>query len=116
MEKIKLKDLKQYAKVKTIAIEPDKYVYVKDSEGYVKKILRRNLTDKYSIITKQEWADLSGESYYKETFTHGGAREGSGRKKLNRDINIRVTIGEKNLLDYIRQNSIDPSKVKEQLT
>lgn len=115
MRTIKLNELKMTVETKPLSVKSGKYVCVKDSEGYVKKILQQELTDEYTVITKKEWEDLSGETYYKETFTHGGAREGSGRKKLHRDISIRVTIGEKDLLDFIRQHSIDPVEAKKQL-
>lgn len=91
------------------------YIYVKDNENYVAKIKKENLTDEYTVITKEEWAELSGENYYAKTFTHGGRREGSGRKKLNRNINIRVTVYEKDLLDFLRENCIDPGDIKKQL-
>ena len=108
MRTIKLNELKMTVETKPLSVKSGKYVYVK-------KIPQQELTDEYTVITKKEWEDLSGETYYKETFTHGGAREGSGRKKLHRNISIRVTIGEKDLLDFIRQHSIDPVEAKKQL-
>lgn len=93
----------------------DNYMYIKDSEGFVKKIKKTEFTDEYTPISKSEWEEISGEKYYKETFTHGGSREGAGRKKLYRNISIRVTISEKDLLDFIRQHSIDPVEAKKQL-
>lgn len=39
---------------------------------------------------------------------HGGARKNSGRKKLGRNISIRVTVEEHSFLKLIRDNSIDP--------
>lgn len=92
-----------------------KYVYVKDNEGYVFKIPENELNDSYTIITEKEWADQSGETYYKTTFSHGGARKGAGRKQLHRDISIRITLGEKDLINYIRENSIEPTDVLKRL-
>ncbi len=92
-----------------------KYVYVKDNEGYVFKIPENELNDSYTVITEKDWADQSGETYYKATFSHGGARKGAGRKQLHRDISIRITLGEKDLINYIRKNSIEPTDVLKRL-
>ena len=86
------------------------YVYVKDSEGFVSKILKSNLTDEYTIITKNEWAEQSGEKYYKETFGHGGKRKGAGRKPktgILLEFQVRLSAKEKEFINYARNHHLD---------
>jgi len=59
----------------------NKYVYVKDAEGYVTKKLENNVEADEIIISKEEFEQISGVEYYKKTFGRGGARQGAGRKK-----------------------------------
>ena len=87
------------------------YINIKEEEGFVKKIKKTENRNNYTTITKKEWEDISGETYYKKTFTHGGARNNAGRKPLHRNISIRVTIKEKDLINLLRQNSIDPELI-----
>lgn len=96
-------------------LKSEKYIYVKDTEGYAAKIPEKDFTDAYTQITEQEWSELSGENYYKQTFGHGGARKGAGRKQLHRNISVRVTIREKDLIEYLREHAIDPSDALKQL-
>lgn len=58
----------------------NKYVYVKDSEGFVTKKLSSQIEADETIISKEEFEQISGVDYYKKTF-RGGARQGAGRKK-----------------------------------
>jgi hypothetical protein len=58
-----------------------KYVYVKDSEGYVTKKLENKVEADELIISKEEFEQISGIDYYNKTFGRGGARPGAGRKK-----------------------------------
>ena len=58
----------------------NKYVYVKDSEGFVTKKLNSQIEADETIISKEEFEQISGVDYYKKTF-RGGARQGAGRKK-----------------------------------
>ena len=41
-------------------------IYIKDSEGYVKGIYPNEMKPEYTIITREEWAEESGENYYKD--------------------------------------------------
>ncbi len=59
----------------------NKYVYVKDAEGYVTKKPENNVEADETIISKDEFEQISGVEYYKKTFGRGGARQGAGRKK-----------------------------------
>jgi len=59
----------------------NKYIYVKDSEGFVTKKLEAQVEADETIISKDEFGQISGVDYYKKTFGRGGARQGSGRKK-----------------------------------
>ncbi|MEI8388817.1 MAG: hypothetical protein WCG23_02920 [bacterium] len=59
----------------------NKYVYVKDSEGFVTKKLADKVETDETIISKENFEQISGIEYYKKTFGRGGAREGAGRKK-----------------------------------
>ena len=38
-------------------------IYIKDSEGYVKGIYPNEMKPEYTIITREEWAEESGENY-----------------------------------------------------
>ncbi|MEI8377118.1 MAG: hypothetical protein WCF95_01130 [bacterium] len=58
-----------------------KQFYVKDPEGFVIKITDDKLTDDLIIITKEEYAELSGLNYYKKTYGRGGKRDGAGRPR-----------------------------------
>jgi len=59
----------------------NKYVYVKDAEGFVTKKLISQVDADEKIISKEEFEQISGIDYYKKTFGRGGVREGAGRKK-----------------------------------
>lgn len=59
----------------------NKYVYVKDAEGFVTKKLNNQIEVDETVISKEEFEQISGVDYYKKTFGRGGARAGSGRKK-----------------------------------
>ena len=59
----------------------NKYVYVKDSEGFVTKKLNSQIEADETIISKEKFEQISGVDYYKKTFGRGGARQGAGRKK-----------------------------------
>ncbi len=86
------------------------YIYVKDSEGFVSKIKKSNLTDKYTVITKKEWEELSGEKYYKETFGHGGKRKGAGRKPKTGvvlEFQVRLSAKEKEFINYARNHHLN---------
>jgi hypothetical protein len=58
----------------------NKYVYIKDAEGFVTKKLESQIKADEIIISKEEFEQISGVDYYKKTF-RGGARQGAGRKK-----------------------------------
>lgn len=86
------------------------YIYAKDSEGYVVKKLKSELQPDEVIITREEWENLSGEKYYKETYGRGGRREGAGRKPTNGVVlkfQIRVSEKEKEFLKYARLHNLD---------
>jgi len=59
----------------------NKYIYVKDSEGFVTKKLNSQIEPDDNIISKEEFEQISGIDYYNKTFGRGGARQGAGRKK-----------------------------------
>ena len=83
---------------------------VSDSEGFVSKIKKSNLTDKYTVITKKEWEELSGEKYYKETFGHGGKRKGAGRKPKTGvvlEFQVRLSAKEKEFINYARNHHLN---------
>ena len=56
------------------------YVYIKDEEGFVVKKKKTEVLPNETIITEEEYAELSGDNYYKSNFGHGGKRAGAGRK------------------------------------
>lgn len=59
----------------------NQYVYVKDAEGFVTKKLNSQVGADETIISKEEFEQISGIDYYEKTFGRGGARQGAGRKK-----------------------------------
>jgi len=86
------------------------YIYAKDNEGFVVKKKKSELLPDEQIITKEEYAELSGDNYYKETFAHGGKRAGAGRKPQNGVIlkfQIRVSEKEKEFLHYARSHNLN---------
>lgn len=90
------------------------YVYAKDSDGFVIKKDEKQLLPDEVIITREEWAEESGENYYKKHFTHGGARTGAGRKPKTGVVlkfQIRVSEKEKKLIQYLRENHVDLDKL-----
>ena len=87
-----------------------KYVYVKDSEGFVIKKDASKVNNDEVLISKEEFERLSGDSFYNEKFSPGGKREGAGRKtKLKEPLQyqIRVTEEEKNFIAYARESHFD---------
>ena len=44
------------------------YVYIKDDEGFVVKKKKSEVLPNETIITKEEYAELSGDNYYKSKF------------------------------------------------
>lgn len=85
-------------------------IYIKDAEGYVKGIFPNEMKDEYTIISKEEWEEMSGEKYYKETFGRGGKREGAGRKPKNGILlkfHVRVSEKEKEFLNYARSHNLN---------
>lgn len=86
------------------------YVYAKDLEGYVIKKKKSELLKDEQIISKEEYEEISGEKYYRETFGHGGARKGAGRKTKTGVVlkfQVRVSEKEKEFLQYARTNNIN---------
>ena len=86
------------------------YVYVKDKEGFVVKKLQKDLLPDEVIISKEEWEEISGEKYYKETYGRGGYRENAGRKPKTGVVlkfQIRVSEKEKEFINYARSHNID---------
>ncbi|MGP1438552.1 MAG: hypothetical protein ACTTKH_05720 [Treponema sp.] len=87
-----------------------KYVYIKDSEGYVFKKLEAEVTSDEKIISKEEYMKTSGLRAYEKEFGHGGARENAGRKhKFGSPLKfqIRVTQEEKDFIAYAREHHIN---------
>lgn len=87
-----------------------KYKYVKDSQGFVYKKPANEVAPDEVEISKDEFRKLSGDEYYEQHFTHGGRREGAGRKvKFNQKLEyqIRVTEEEKAFIAYAREHNFD---------
>ena len=86
------------------------YVYVKDDEGFVVKKLKSEIQDNETIITKKEYNEISGENFYKETFTHGGKRENAGRKPKTGVVlkfQVRLSEKEKEFIDFARMHNLN---------
>jgi len=85
-------------------------IYIKDKEGYVRGIYPNEMKPEYTVITREEWEEQSGEKYYKETYGRGGARKGAGRKPANGVVlkfQIRVSEKEKEFLKYARAHNLN---------
>ncbi len=85
-------------------------IYVKDNNGYVKGIHPEEMKSEYTIITREEWEEESGEKYYKETYGRGGKRKGAGRKPSTGVVlkfQIRVSEKEKEFIQYARSHNLD---------
>lgn len=85
-------------------------IYVKDKEGYVKGIYPNEMTPEYTIITRDEWEEQSGEKYYKQTYGRGGKQKGAGRKPKNGVVlsfQIRVSEKEKEFIKFARLHNIN---------
>lgn len=86
------------------------YVFVKDAEGFVYKKQKEKVTPEEHIIAGKEFRLLSAQGRCKQKFTHGGKREGAGRKrKFEQPLiyQVRVTEDEKQFLTYAREHHID---------
>jgi len=92
----------------------NKYVYVKDAEGFVTKKLNSQIEDDETIISKDEFEQISGIDYYKKTFGKGGARQGAGRKKeyiaKKRETFDLEETDIINLKEYAKQRKISKNK------
>ena len=87
-----------------------KYVFVKDSEGFVSKKLESEITPNEKIISERTYMKLSGLKSYEKKFSHGGARENAGRKQkfsLPLKFQSRVTQEEKDFIQYAREHNFD---------
>lgn len=85
-------------------------IYVKDNDGYVKGIYPEEMKPEYTVITREEWEEESGEKYYKETYGRGGKRKGAGRKPATGVVlkfQIRVSEKEKEFIQYARSHNLD---------
>jgi hypothetical protein len=86
------------------------YVFVMDSEGFVSKKNRTEVTSDEKIITEKEYMKKSGLSFYEKEFGHGGPRENAGRKqKFSQPLKyqIRVTEEEKEFISYAREHNFN---------
>lgn len=109
------KDRENYDKKKLVQ-KQEEYIYVKDEEGYVSQIAKSSLTNKHTVITKEEWEEQSGEKYYKETFGHGGKREGAGRKPKTGVVlkfQVRLSEKEKEFINYARSHNLNYDELME---
>lgn len=87
-----------------------KYVYIKDEEGFVVKKLKSEVQGNETIISKEEFENLSGDKFYKETFSHGGKRAGAGRKPKTGVVlkfQVRLSEKEKEFIDYARTHNLN---------
>ncbi len=57
----------------------DKLIYIQDDEGYVCQKLKSKVEKTETIITKEQFEEISGVAEVKRL--HGGKRKGAGRKK-----------------------------------
>ena len=86
------------------------YVYIKDEEGFVVKKKKSEVLPNETIITKEEYTELSGDNYYKATFSHGGKREGAGRKPKTGvvlEFQVRLSAKEKEFINWARSHNLN---------
>ena len=115
---IKFNDIskKQTKNPKSTNDNNKEYVYIKDSEGFVTRKEKSKITQEDVIITREEWAELSGENHYVKTYGWGGVRANAGRKCGAfgpKTYTIRVTLEENALIKYMRENGINPHTAKQ---
>ena len=92
-------------------------IYIKDKEGYVKGIYPEEMKDEYTVISKEEWEEESGERYYKENYGRGGKRKGAGRKPVNGVVlkfQIRVSEKEKEFINFARSHKLNYDELMQQ--
>ena len=92
------------------------YIYVKDQDGFVVKKLASELQADETIITKEEFETLSGDTYYKQTYGRGGKRANAGRKPTNGfllAIQMRVSEKEREFLKFARLHNLNYDKLME---
>ena len=86
------------------------YIYAKDKDGFVVKKLKNELCDDEVIITQEEFEQLSGDNYYKQTYGRGGKRAGAGRKPIGGVVlkfQIRVSEKEKEFINFARLHNLN---------
>ena len=86
------------------------YIYVKDSEGFVVKKLASELQPDEILISKEEFEQLSGDTYYAKKYGRGGKRAGAGRKPTNGVVlafQIRVSEKEKEFIKFARSHNLN---------
>lgn len=86
------------------------YIYTKDKDGFVVKKLESELQADEIIISKEEYEELSGDKYYKQTYGRGGKRAGAGRKPANGVVlsfQIRVSEKEKEFINFARAHNLN---------
>lgn len=91
-----------------------KYVFVKDSEGFVSKKLESEVQADEKIISEKEYLKKSGLAFYEKKFGRGGKRENAGRKqKFSSPLKfqIRVTQEEKDFISFAREHHLNYSSL-----
>ena len=86
------------------------YVYIKDEEGFVVKKKKTEVLPNETIITEEEYAELSGDNYYKSNFGHGGKRAGAGRKPKTGVVlqfQVRLSAKEKEFINWARSHNFN---------
>ena len=92
------------------------YVYIKDEEGFVVKKQKSEVLPNEMIITQKEYAELSGDNYYKSKFGHGGKRKGAGRKPKTGVVlkfQVRLSAKEKEFITWARSHNLNYDELME---
>lgn len=90
------KDIENYNKNKSVK-KQEEYVYAKDKEGYFTQIEKSKLTDKYTVITKEEYV---ANVYVKEKL--------KGRKVV---INFTIEQTEKEIITERKTKKMSNGKI-----
>lgn len=92
------------------------YVYIKDNEGFVVKKKKSEILPHETIITEEEYAELSGDNYYKTTFSHGGKHEGAKRTPKTGvvfEFQVKLSAKEKEFINWARSHNLNYDEIME---
>jgi hypothetical protein len=92
----------------------EKFVYIKDDEGYARKKKTDEVLENETIISEKEFKEITGHEIMLELTKRGGKRDGAGRKKLyEKRVKATFDLDETDVIslaDYAKRNKISKNK------